>query len=67
MANTHLTEAQLEAIEARASAEDVPHLVSTIRGLQHELERLGSAVEVLRRDREELRAALLHRQAKDEG
>jgi len=62
MANSPLTEPQLAAIEARASGDDVPQLVSTIRNLQHELERLGSAVEVLRRDREELRAALMQRQ-----
>lgn len=54
-----LSEAELEAIERRAEPETVAQLVSTIRQQQHDLDSLQLSLEVARRDREELRAALL--------
>jgi hypothetical protein len=54
-----LTEAELEAIERRADPNTIAQLVSTIRQQQHDLDSLQLSLEVARRDREELRAALL--------
>jgi hypothetical protein len=58
-----LSERELEAIEREKDPEIVPHLVSTIRQQQHELEALRLSMEVARRDREELRVALLSARA----
>ena len=54
-----LSEEQLAAIERGRDPEAVPGLVGAVRQLQHELDRLRLSLEVARRDREELRAALL--------
>jgi hypothetical protein len=57
------TEQELTRIERDASAAAVPQLVSTIRAQQHDLDALRLGLDVATRDREELRAALLHAQA----
>jgi hypothetical protein len=54
-----LSEADLERLERRCDPDSVPHLVSVIRQQQHELDSLRLSVDVARRDREELRSALL--------
>lgn len=56
------TEEQLAAIERGRDPEAIPALVSTIRSLQHELDRLRLGLDVATRDREELREALLRAQ-----
>ncbi len=53
------TEPQLAAIERGKDPESIPGLVRAVRQLQHELDRLTLGLDVARRDREELRAALL--------
>jgi hypothetical protein len=58
-----LSERELETIEREKDPEIVPHLVSAIRQQQHELEALRLSMEVARRDREELRVALLSARA----
>jgi hypothetical protein len=58
-----LSEAQLEALERRKDPESVSYLISTIRQQQHELDSLRLSLDVARRDREELRAALLAAQS----
>ena len=52
-------EGVLERIEAARDPASVPELVRTIRDQQRSLDSLRMSVEVARRDREELRAALL--------
>jgi hypothetical protein len=54
-----LSEAEMESIERTRDPEVIPHLLSTIRQQQHELDSLRLGLDVARRDREELRAALL--------
>lgn len=54
-----LSESELEAIEQRKDPELIPYLVSTIRQQQNELDSLRLGLDVARRDREELRAALV--------
>jgi hypothetical protein len=61
--SSFLSEEQLETIERRRDPDAVPHLVSTIRQQQHDLDGLRLSLDVARRDREELRAALLAAQA----
>lgn len=59
-----LSEAELAAIERSRDPEVIPRLVSIIRQQQHDLDNLRLSVDVARRDREELRAALI--QAREE-
>jgi hypothetical protein len=54
-----LSEAELERIERSADPAIIPELVRTIRAQQRELDNLRLSFDVARRDREELRAALL--------
>lgn len=58
-----LSEADLERLERRKDPESVPHLVSTIRQQQHDLDGLRLSLGVAQEDRESLRAALLAAQA----
>lgn len=57
--SSFLSETQLEEIERRRDPESIPHLVSTIRQQQHDLDSLRLSSDVSQRDREELRSALL--------
>lgn len=59
-----LSEQELAALERSRDPEMIPRLVSIIREQQHDLDNLRLSVEVARRDREELRAALI--QAREE-
>lgn len=54
-----LSEQQLEQLERRRDPEMVPHLVAAVRQQQHDLDALRLSTDVLRRDRDELRVALL--------
>jgi hypothetical protein len=54
-----LTEQALARMERERDPAVIPSLVSTIRQQQHDLDALRLALEVARRDREELRIALL--------
>lgn len=58
------SEAVLERMEAARDPAAIPELIRTIREQQHALDRLRLGLEVARKDREELRMALL--QARDE-
>ena len=62
MSESGLTEQQLADLERRRDPETIPELVRTVRRLQHETDRLGLGLDVARRDREELRAALIQAQ-----
>jgi hypothetical protein len=53
------SEAELERIERSADPAVIPELVRTIRSQQHDLDNLRLSLDVARRDREELRIALL--------
>jgi hypothetical protein len=53
------TESELEQIERRADPAVIPELVRTIRSQQRDLDNLRLSLDVARRDREELRAALM--------
>jgi hypothetical protein len=53
------TEAELERIARSADPAVIPELVRTIREQQHDLDSLRLSLDVARRDREELRAALI--------
>lgn len=53
------SEADLERIEASGTTEAIPELVRAIRDYQRELDSLRLKAEVARRDRDELRAALV--------
>jgi hypothetical protein len=57
------TEEVLERLERRKDPETIPHLVATIRQQQHDLDSLRLGLDVARRDREELRIALIAAQA----
>jgi hypothetical protein len=59
------TEEQLAALERSVDPAVIPELVRTIRAQQHELDRLRLSLEVARRDREELRMALLARREEE--
>ena len=59
-----LSERELERIERSADPSIIPELVRTIRAQQHDLDALRLSLDVARKDREELRNALL--QAKRE-
>lgn len=59
MSHSPYTAEQLERIERDRDPAVIPELVRTLREQQHDLERLRLSLEVARRDREELRAALL--------
>ena len=61
--SSFLSESQLEALERSRDPESIPHLVSTIRQQQHDLDSLRLGLEVAQRDRVELRSALLAAQA----
>lgn len=54
-----LSEEVLARLERRKDPETIPHLVSTIRQQQHDVDSLRLSLEVALRDREELRTALL--------
>jgi hypothetical protein len=57
-----LGEAELTALETSRDPAVIPRLVEIIRRQHHDLEQLRLAVDVARRDREELRGALIHAQ-----
>ncbi len=57
------SEQYLENLQRRRDPESIPQLVATVRQQQHALDSLRLSLEVARRDREELRAALLGAQA----
>lgn len=59
MTDRGLSEAALEGIEAARDPASVPELVRTIRDQQRALDSLRMSMDVARRDREELRLALL--------
>ena len=59
-----LSETDLERIERSADPAVIPELVRTIRAQQHDLDNLRLSLDVVRRDREELRNALLQAQGK---
>lgn len=59
MSAPFLSERQLADFEAQADPALIPRLVDIIRQQQHELDNLRLSVDVARRDREELRSALL--------
>jgi len=54
-----LSEAWLEALERHADPAAIPQLIQIVREQQHQIETLRLKAEVLQRDREELRAALI--------
>jgi hypothetical protein len=64
MSSAELTEQALEKMARERNPEVIPSLVSTIRQQQHDLDSLRLALEVARRDREELRAALIAMQSR---
>jgi hypothetical protein len=57
-----LSEEELARIERAADASMVPRLVEIVRQQQHDLDQLRLSLDVARRDREELRSALLEAQ-----
>jgi hypothetical protein len=59
MSEGNYSEEELARIEAGPDPEALPELVRTIRRQQRDLDSLRLSMEVARRDREELRAALL--------
>ena len=59
MTDRGLSEAALERIEAARDPASVPELVRTVREQQRALDSLRMSMDVARRDREELRLALL--------
>ena len=59
MSTSGLSESHLERIERSADPASIPELVRTIRAQQHDLDSLRLSAEVARRDREELRIALI--------
>ena len=59
MTDRGLSEAALERIETSRDPASVPELVRTIREQQRALDSLRMSSDVARRDREELRLALL--------
>lgn len=56
------SEQQLADIERRRDPDTIPELVRTVRQQQHEADRLRLSLDVARRDREELRVALIRAQ-----
>ena len=60
MNSGNLSEANLERMERARDPDCIPELIRTIRQLQHDLDSLRLGLDVARRDREELRAALYH-------
>ena len=60
MNSGNLSEAILERMERARDPDSIPELVRTVRQLQHDLDSLRLGLDVARRDREELRAALYH-------
>jgi hypothetical protein len=59
MAEHGYSEEELARIEAARDPEVIPQLVRTIQQQQRELDNLRLSLDVVRRDREELRAALV--------
>jgi hypothetical protein len=57
-----LSEEELARIERAADPSVVPRLVEIVRQQQHDLDQLRLSLDVARRDREELRSALLEAQ-----
>lgn len=64
MSQRELTEQALLRMEREKDPEVIPSLISTVRQQQHDLDNLHLALEVARRDREELRVALLEARAR---
>ena len=62
MSEESFSEEELARIEAGRDPEALPELVRTIRRQQRDLDSLRLSMDVVRRDREELRAALLQSQ-----
>lgn len=60
MSESDLSEEALRRIETERDPASVPELVRTVRAQQRALDSLRMSMDVARRDREELRAALLH-------
>jgi hypothetical protein len=58
------SESELERIERSADPAVIPELVRTIRAQQHDLDNLRLSLDVARRDREELRIALMQAREK---
>lgn len=59
MSDSGLSEEALRRIEASPDPAAVPELVRTVRAQQRALDSLRMSMDVARRDREELRSALL--------
>lgn len=59
MSESDLSEDALRRIEAARDPAAVPELVRTVRAQQRALDSLRMSTDVARRDREELRSALL--------
>jgi hypothetical protein len=62
MAAGAYSEEELERIERSADATAIPALVQAVRSHQRDLDNLRLSMDVARRDREELRLALLQAQ-----
>ena len=62
MSEGSFSEEDLARIAAEGNPEALPELVRTIRRQQRDLDSLRLSMDVARRDREELRAALLRSQ-----
>ncbi|CAN5742915.1 hypothetical protein BH23GEM6_BH23GEM6_07650 [soil metagenome] len=60
-----LTEQALARMERDKDPEVIPSLISMIRQQQHDLDNLRLALDVARRDREELRSALIHHRRRE--
>jgi hypothetical protein len=58
------SESDLERIERGADPSVIPELVRTIRAQQRDLDNLRLSLDVARRDREELRIALMQAREK---
>lgn len=55
----HSSEQYLEAVERKRDPDSIPQLVAMVREHQRSLEGLRLSLDVARRDREELRSALV--------
>jgi hypothetical protein len=67
MSASDLTEQALAKMERDRDPEVIPSLISTIRQQQHDLDNLRLALDVARRDREELRSALIQQRQRESG
>jgi hypothetical protein len=59
VSDSQLSEEALQRMESAGDASVIPELVRTVRDQQRALDSLRMSMDVARRDREELRAALL--------